>query len=272
MSHFADERQRRAARQARVCVQTDDIAHAGGRLRRPAADGHEARVPRSAQQEVELVKLAALAFPSHPASLGSVPKALAMQQQEPIVAVHAAVHPVQPRDTGGGGGQQLRVLRSGFGGRVHPIAEQREANVAVLSGQVMNLDSAYRFIDARNAGQQDRHGYHRAQLRGNSVHELEAGQHSGVAEMGHPKIHDADGYVGRRQECERHDGRRGKQGGTRRPRDDAPSRRSSQCSRRRCCRRIRARPRRACNASSADSKACGTRVHVPTRRRPAATK
>ena len=49
------------------------------------------------------------------------------------------------------------------------------------------------------AGQQDRHGNHRAQLRRNSVHQLEAGQHFGVAEMGHPKIDDADGDVGRRQ-------------------------------------------------------------------------
>ena len=122
VSHLADERQRRAARQARVGVQTDDVAHAGGRLRRPAADGHEARVRRSAQQEIELMELAALALPTHPASLGSVPKALAMQQQEAIVAVHAAVQSIQPRDSGGRGGQQLLVLRGGFGGRVHPIA------------------------------------------------------------------------------------------------------------------------------------------------------
>ena len=213
--HLADERQRRAARQARIRIQTDDVPHPGGRLRGPAADGHEARVRRSAQQEIEFVELAAFALPTHPTPLGLVPKALAMQEQETIVAVDAAMQPVQPRDSGGRCAKQLFVLGRGFRRRIDPIGEQRKADVAVLSGQVMYLESAHRFIDVRTACQKNRHRYHGAQFGGYSVHEFEAGQHTGAAEMSHPKIDDADSDIGRRQKGEQRDEGGGNDGGTR---------------------------------------------------------
>ena len=43
---------------------------------------------RPSQQAIEFMELAALALPAHPASLGRVPQAPAMQEQEAIVAMN----------------------------------------------------------------------------------------------------------------------------------------------------------------------------------------
>ena len=99
------------------------------------------------------MELAALALPAHPTPLGAVPKAPAMQQQEAIVAMDAPVQPVQARDAGNRCAKQRLVLRGRFSRRVDPIGKQREPNVAVLGGEVVNLEAAYVFIDVGGAGQ-----------------------------------------------------------------------------------------------------------------------
>ena len=66
VGHLADQPQRRVARQARVGVERDHVAHVGRHVRVAPADRHEGRVGRAAQQAVELLQLAALALPAHP--------------------------------------------------------------------------------------------------------------------------------------------------------------------------------------------------------------
>ncbi len=79
----ADERLRRIARQAGVGVQRDHVLH-----RRQAGDvahdEHEAAFRVAAQQCVEIGQLAALALVAHPAALGGIPAARAMEQEKAI--------------------------------------------------------------------------------------------------------------------------------------------------------------------------------------------
>ena len=107
--HLPDQSPGGSARQARVGVEGDHVANAGGHGRRATADGQEGRVGGAAQKSVQLVQLAALAFPADPFSLAFVPDAPAMEQEEAIPVRPASVSLIQARDAGRGGGEQLLV-------------------------------------------------------------------------------------------------------------------------------------------------------------------
>ncbi len=138
--HFRDETPCGAARQLRVGIEDDDIADAGGHRRRTAADRNERRVGGATQQSIELVQLAALAFPPDPLALPLVPEPAAMQQQEPIAVRRRSVAQVQAGDAIGGGLEQLVVARSTLVGTVGPVGQQREAEIVVGIGQMMYFE------------------------------------------------------------------------------------------------------------------------------------
>jgi hypothetical protein len=80
MGHGADEAVDGAPRQARVGVEGDHVADAGGHVgRRPPE--RERRSARTGQEIVELVELSALALPAHPRALAGIPGAPAMKQE-----------------------------------------------------------------------------------------------------------------------------------------------------------------------------------------------
>ncbi len=81
--HLADQATHRVTRQPRIGVKRDDVADAGGHFWRLPANGQKARVGRAAQQLVQFMQLAALAFPADPSCLAGIPEPLAVEQQEP---------------------------------------------------------------------------------------------------------------------------------------------------------------------------------------------
>src|SRR5581483_10345717 len=94
MGHLADQPLDGIARQSCIGIERDDVADAGRQVRRGV---EERRVGRPAQQAVELVQLAALALPSHPAALGAVPDAAPVQQVETIATVAGRMASVEAK-------------------------------------------------------------------------------------------------------------------------------------------------------------------------------
>ena len=105
MRHRADHLPRRIARQLGVGVERDDILDLAQRAD-VARDSLEGAGIAAAQQCIEVVELAALAFPTHPEAVGFVPAARPVQQEEPA-AMLRVIAPIQCIDQRGGGVQQL---------------------------------------------------------------------------------------------------------------------------------------------------------------------
>src|SRR6185437_13497382 len=105
------------ARHAGIGVEGEDKTNARRRRGRTLARGQERGIGCAAQQAVELVQLAALAFPSHPAALARVPDAAAVEEQEARASAERdAVALIEARDAGAGGGQQDLIAGGGRGG------------------------------------------------------------------------------------------------------------------------------------------------------------
>ena len=174
--HLADQPVHRVARQPGVGVERDDVADAGGHRRRLPAEVQEAGVGRAAQQPVQFVQLAALAFPADPPRLAGVPDPLAVQQQEAVAAGRRTVAPIEPGDAGDRRFQQRRIAVDMLGRGIQPVGEQREMQVALRAGEVVDLQMLDLLLDRRRGGQQRRHRDERAQLRGHAVAQFQGGQ------------------------------------------------------------------------------------------------
>ena len=148
VGHLADQPADRLARHARVRIERDDVADSARNRGRLAVNGYEAGVVGTAEQPVELLELAALALPAHPLLLGGVPLPAAMEKQEAVAGDAASVAPVETGDAGLGAGEQRVVAVGLLAGRVRPVAEERIGDVAVLVGEVVNLDTLDQLLDA----------------------------------------------------------------------------------------------------------------------------
>jgi len=85
---------------------------------------------RAAQQLVQFLELAALAFPSHPAFLPVAPDATTMQQQEAVACRTGAREDGSAADACRGKVEQRRVPRLVLAGGVRPVRKQREVELA----------------------------------------------------------------------------------------------------------------------------------------------
>jgi hypothetical protein len=83
MRDDADQLFRGVARQPRIGVERDAIAHRRENAERPDLDG-EARVGGASQQPIEFLDLSAFALPPHPRVFPGVPAPVAMAQKEAI--------------------------------------------------------------------------------------------------------------------------------------------------------------------------------------------
>ena len=79
-------RSRSAARQARVGIESDDVADAGNCFRRRAGDGQKCGIGRAAKEPIQFVELSAFALPAHPFAFAFVPEAPAMEQEKAVAA------------------------------------------------------------------------------------------------------------------------------------------------------------------------------------------
>ena len=174
--HFADQPVDRIARQPGVRVERDNVADAGGHPRRLPAEVQETGVGRAAQQPVQLVQLATLAFPADPPRLACVPDPLAMQQQETVAAGRRAVAPIEPGDASHRRLQQRCIAVDMLGRGVHPVGEQREMQLALRACEVVDLKMLDLPFDRRHGRQERRHRDERAKARGHASAKVQGGQ------------------------------------------------------------------------------------------------
>ena len=112
---------------------------------------------RASQQRVELLELAALALPAHPAALALVPDAAPVQQQEALGAVALGQLP----QLFAGGRHKRHILGHVLLGRVGKVGEQRKVQVRVRVGERSHLQAVQLVANALTGKQQRRHHHHR---------------------------------------------------------------------------------------------------------------
>ncbi|MNZ49332.1 hypothetical protein D3C78_670970 [compost metagenome] len=130
VSHLGNQSAGGIPRQAGVRIQRDHIAHRTRDCGWLPIERHEAGIGGAAQQAVQLMELAPLALPPHPAALAGVELAMAMEQQETIASRPRAMFAVQLGNGLTDVGQQGVVIGHDRLVGIHTIAEQRKREVA----------------------------------------------------------------------------------------------------------------------------------------------
>ena len=105
------------------------------------SDCHECRVARATQQPVQLVELAAFAFPSNPLLLPIVPDPPTMEQEETVTPRRRSVAAIQTGDTLGGSIEKGVIPPGVLGRGVRPIRKKREMKVAFRAREVVDLQT-----------------------------------------------------------------------------------------------------------------------------------
>ena len=178
--HLADQPPGRFPRHPGIGVERDDVADAGGRSgRRGKGRGavtDEGRIGRAAEQPVQLMQLAALAFPSDPPRLPWIPDPPAMQQEEARPAGCRSIAAIEAFDARGHRADERRITLDGLGRGVRPVRQQREVELALRAGEVMDFQPLDLLFDCGLRREQDRNGHDGAQRRRDAVAQLEARQ------------------------------------------------------------------------------------------------
>ncbi len=177
MGQSADQPPGRLARQDRVGVERDDVANPRELREIVLSTVTKLVSRRPAKQAVELVELAALPLPAHPAALDGVPQPLAMEQEEAIRAV-GSVALVQLADALEGGLDVPLILRHVLPWSVGEVGQQGEAKLRVGVGQVVDLQPFQQLRSAVRAREHARHDHEGGAVGGDAVLEVEPGQHA----------------------------------------------------------------------------------------------
>ncbi len=138
MRHLADQPARGVARQARVGVERDDVADAGGR-RGAAVDGMNvvSAAPRSRRfSSWSLPRLRSQPIQRRSPSFQTRRRC---SRRKRVAAGGRPVARVQARDARGRRREQRRVARDALRVGVGPVREQREVQLAVGVGEVVDL-------------------------------------------------------------------------------------------------------------------------------------
>ena len=130
VGHLANQATGGIPRQAGIRIQGDDIAHVPGESRGVVLLHHKGGIDGSAQQTIELVQLATLALPPHPAAFAGVEVAMTVKQKEAIPRWPRAIFAVQASNGELGLVQQGGIIGHDFMRGVHAIGEQGKAELA----------------------------------------------------------------------------------------------------------------------------------------------
>ena len=189
-----------------VGIERDHVAHVRRRRRCRSSRHQDPGRRRTAQDGVQLVELAALALPAHPAALGLVPLSAAVEQQEPgATARGLAVALVETVDRRPSGREQPVVAGDVLGGGVQPVREQGKPEVALAVSQVVHFEAAHLCLDIRLARQERGDDDQCSQLGWDAAVEIEPRQGSRAEHVGDCPVDERDGKVGRRAEAEDRD-------------------------------------------------------------------
>ena len=158
--HGGHELAGHVARQQRVGVQRDDVAHLAQRGgvaddQREAFAGAGAGAP--AQQCIQVGELAAFALATHPDALGRVPQARAVEQEEAVAVARGVVLAVQRLDPRCRQAQQRLVFGGRGARRIVEVGQQAEVQVGVAVGQETHFQLLCQVLDPLLAAQQRRH-------------------------------------------------------------------------------------------------------------------
>ncbi len=166
------------------------------------------------------MELAPLALPAHPDPLAIVPAPPPVEEEEALVpGVRHGVALVEARDPRPGHGQDVLVAGQGLRGRVRPVGEEGEADVAVRVREVVHLEPLDLLLELGGAGQQGGHDDQGAQGRRHPVAQLEARQGDRRERRRDAAVQQGDRQIrGRKDSCQAeqdqgHDARAGGPGG-----------------------------------------------------------
>ncbi len=125
-----------------------------------------------------------------------------MQQQETFAARGRAVAAVQARDAEHRDVEQRVVGGGVFGIGIRPVRQQREMQLVVGRGEVVDLEAMQMLFDRGARAQHDGHGDQRAQLLRNAVAQREARQPARADAAGHRAVDERDRDVDGRNGAE----------------------------------------------------------------------
>ena len=147
------------------------------------------------QVAIELLELATLAFPAHPAALTGVVQAWSVQHME-----RSAIALVE---TANAFDQCLfhgLVAYQAWLRRIGMVAEQHEAQCGVRIGQIMDFQLLDQFEGLLGARKQCRNDHRRDAIAGDALTEVQLGQHPGRHAQGDQPVHQGDTEHRRRQQ------------------------------------------------------------------------
>ncbi len=208
--HRGDELPGGVARQLRVGVERDHVAHAR-QLRRVAHDQREAvagpHAGPAAQQRVQVGELAALALVAHPQPLLLVPAARAVEEEEAVAAVRLvsrrAVLAVQLFHLRARLAQQHVVVVAVLVAPVEEVGEQAVVQLRIAVGEIAHLERLDQVGDALLAAEHRRHDDQRAALRWNAEREVHARQVARCDEQARDPVHERHRQLAGRQQGDR---------------------------------------------------------------------
>ncbi len=175
----ADQRAQGARWQQRVAVEDDEVRRRRDRPRQARRTRHgDEGVGRAARQQIDqLLDLAALPLPAHPAALAVAPLALPVQQHEARRAVgQRAVALVQDPQRVFGMRQQRGIRRHDLRRRIDQVGQQGVLRPRFVAGQVLALDLRGQRVDRGRVVEQAGHGDQHALARWNAGLEGQARQ------------------------------------------------------------------------------------------------
>ena len=185
-----DQPHRGARGQVSVGIERDHVADSD---ELPEVTFHrpQARVVCAEKQAVELMQLASLALPAHPAPLGRVPLPGPVQQEKrdlPIPPVdgvqsgHALRRPLEDR----------LVRRRELGGSVGPVGEQSPPHVRVAVSLISHLEARQQGVHLLLVAHQDGNRDDRTSVSRDPVRQVELRQHPRRDQGGGQPIRDAE--------------------------------------------------------------------------------
>ncbi len=196
MAELAGQMRDGFRRQTRIGVQRHHIFDF---LRQAFVRREEARILIAPQQQVQLMQLAALALPTHPAVLLLVEEAAAVQKEKARLVI-ARIVLVELGDFLTRIFVDFHIRGRDLVLRIGPVADQREVDFATRIGEIMHFEIANLLVDGITRGDEGRHRDQRARLFGQAFLIFKTDEARGLHEPRHQRVEQRIGRVHRREE------------------------------------------------------------------------
>ena len=185
---------RRAPGELGVGIERDHVADALGKGGRRGEEGGVGGAP---QELIELVQLAPLALPAHPAPLARAPDAAAMEEVETgLTPGGGTVLEVERVDARPRRREQRVVPGSVLAGRVGPVREEGEPQLAIGVGEVVDPEAAGLLGDLPLVRQEGGHDHQGLQRGRHALGQLQTRQRAWGQQLHHRAVDESGRGVG----------------------------------------------------------------------------